>query len=227
MTRRTTARLAGFMFLAYIAIGITGLILFKRATGGAEGAVATLASMAQHAPLVRATVVITLLTFFVATSRWLGARLASAVRAQVAVSLTNGPLSTAEPAASLYNCEWGSHRVLMADRAAVPTSNVSLKDALARLPGPASERSVLLFEHGTLQVKLYAPRGHDPQTPHARDEIYVVAAGRGFFFDGQERRLFEPGTFLFAAAGRPHRFEDFTDDFAVWVFFYGPDGGEA
>ena len=47
-------------------------------------------------------------------------------------------------------------------------------------------------------------------------------AGHGFFFDGQERRLFEPGTFLFAAAGRPHRFEDFTDDFAVWVVFLAP-----
>jgi hypothetical protein len=24
----------------------------------------------------------------------------------------------------------------------------------------------------------------------------------------------------------PHRFEDFTDDFATWVIFYGPEGGE-
>jgi hypothetical protein len=32
---------------------------------------------------------------------------------------------------------------------------------------------------------------------------------------------------LFAAAGVAHRFENFTDDFAVWVFFYGPEGGEA
>jgi hypothetical protein len=31
---------------------------------------------------------------------------------------------------------------------------------------------------------------------------------------------------LFVAAGQTHRFEDFSDDFAVWVFFYGPDGGE-
>jgi hypothetical protein len=31
---------------------------------------------------------------------------------------------------------------------------------------------------------------------------------------------------LFAHAGVVHRFEDFSDDFVVWVFFYGPDGGE-
>ena len=23
-----------------------------------------------------------------------------------------------------------------------------------------------------------------------------------------------------------HRFEEFSDDFLVWVFFYGPEGGE-
>ena len=29
-----------------------------------------------------------------------------------------------------------------------------------------------------------------------------------------------------AAAGEVHRFERFSDDFATWVFFYGPEGGE-
>ena len=28
------------------------------------------------------------------------------------------------------------------------------------------------------------------------------------------------------AAGVEHRFEDFSADFATWVFFYGPEGGE-
>jgi mannose-6-phosphate isomerase-like protein (cupin superfamily) len=54
----------------------------------------------------------------------------------------------------------------------------------------------------------------------------VVARGSGTFFDGEARRPVEPGTFLFAAAGQPHRFEAFSADFAVWVFFYGPAGGE-
>jgi hypothetical protein len=31
---------------------------------------------------------------------------------------------------------------------------------------------------------------------------------------------------VFVAAGQVHRFEDFSSDFAVWVAFYGPDGGE-
>ena len=108
-----------------------------------------------------------------------------------------------------------------------PTAHISLEEALARVPGPSGERSLAVFHHGSLVAKLYAPRGNDPQTPHTRDEVYVVAQGTGVFFDGSVRRAFEPGTFLFAAAGQPHRFEDFTDDFAVWVLFYGPEGGEA
>lgn len=99
-------------------------------------------------------------------------------------------------------------------------------DWLARLPGPDGARSVLAIERGTLTVKLYAPRGLDPQQPHVRDEIYVVVSGRGTFVHGDHRDPFAPGDFLFASAGLPHRFEEFSDDFAVWVIFYGPDGGE-
>ncbi len=107
------------------------------------------------------------------------------------------------------------------------TTHLRPDAGLSRLPGPRGERFVELFKHGTLVVELYAPRGHDPQTPHTRDEIYVVAQGRGTFFDGSSRVSFQPGDLLFVAAGVPHRFEDFSDDLAVWVMFYGPEGGEA
>ena len=103
---------------------------------------------------------------------------------------------------------------------------ISLAQALDRLPDPQGEQSVLLFEHGSLVVELYAPRGSDPQTPHSRDEVYVVAHGSGEFVWGSGRRNFVPNDVLFAAAGVEHRFENFSDDFAVWVFFYGPEGGE-
>jgi mannose-6-phosphate isomerase-like protein (cupin superfamily) len=106
------------------------------------------------------------------------------------------------------------------------TAHLRLGEALARLPSPAGERHVTLFEHGTLEVLLYAPRGSDPQSPHTRDEVYVVAQGSGTYFDGAERRPFVPGDLLFAPAGSAHRFEDFSDDLAVWVMFYGPEGGE-
>jgi hypothetical protein len=31
---------------------------------------------------------------------------------------------------------------------------------------------------------------------------------------------------LFVPAGDEHRFTNFSDDFATWVFLYGPKGGE-
>lgn len=105
-------------------------------------------------------------------------------------------------------------------------AHISISAALERLPEESAERSIALFAHGTLLVKAYAPRGKDPQAPHTRDEIYVVMKGTGVFFDGERRRPFAPGDFLFAPAGTVHRFEDFTPDFATWVMYYGPEGGE-
>ncbi|HVS81742.1 MAG TPA: DUF4386 domain-containing protein [Pyrinomonadaceae bacterium] len=62
MTRKTNARLAGFMFLFYIATGLTNLVLFNQAASG-EGTAAKLASIAQHATTVRLTVLLTLCGF--------------------------------------------------------------------------------------------------------------------------------------------------------------------
>jgi mannose-6-phosphate isomerase-like protein (cupin superfamily) len=93
-------------------------------------------------------------------------------------------------------------------------------------PIPPGRQSSLLMQHGSMQLRFYAPRGPDRQTPHDQDELYVVASGRGTFFVGGQRVPFGPGDVLFAAAKVEHRFEDFSDDFATWVVFYGPAGGE-
>jgi mannose-6-phosphate isomerase-like protein (cupin superfamily) len=98
-------------------------------------------------------------------------------------------------------------------------------------PIPEGARSALLLRHGTMTLRYYAPKGRDPQTPHDQDEIYVVASGRGTFALGRdeaslERRPFGPGDAIFAPAGFVHRFEDFSDDLATWVVFWGRKGGE-
>jgi mannose-6-phosphate isomerase-like protein (cupin superfamily) len=98
---------------------------------------------------------------------------------------------------------------------------VSLADALAKGPPPAGNLAVPVFADGSLEVELYTPRGHDPQKPHDRDEVYFVARGTGVFFDGNAHRAVEPGSFLLVPAGQAHRFETFSSDFAVWVIFYG------
>ena len=97
-------------------------------------------------------------------------------------------------------------------------------DAVSNIKGGLPSAAV--FEHGTLQVKMYRPVGQDAQKPHTRDEIYVVARGSGWFVNGAERHPFQTGDMLFVPAGIEHRFETFTDDFCTWVMFYGPEGGE-
>ena len=84
----------------------------------------------------------------------------------------------------------------------------------------------IVLTHGTARIGVYAPRGGDPQSPHDQDEVYIVARGSGVFLNGVERREFGPGDMLFVPAGVTHRFETFTDDLAVWVVFYGAEGGE-
>jgi mannose-6-phosphate isomerase-like protein (cupin superfamily) len=104
---------------------------------------------------------------------------------------------------------------------------VTVAEAMERLPGPGGVRFAKVLEHGTLEVEIYAPRGSDPQTPHTRDEVYVVVQGTGEFVNGPARQPFGPGDVLFVPAGVEHRFERFTEDLVVWVIFYGPEGGEA
>lgn len=79
MTHTTWARLAGVMFLLYIAVGVTQMTVFGGITAG-EGAAAKLANMAQHATDVRINVVLGLLTCFVALT--LGVALYAITREQ-------------------------------------------------------------------------------------------------------------------------------------------------
>lgn len=63
MTRPTNARLAGFTFLFYIAIGIAGAVLFNLATNG-DTTAARISSIGAHLPLMRLSIVCTLFTLF-------------------------------------------------------------------------------------------------------------------------------------------------------------------
>jgi mannose-6-phosphate isomerase-like protein (cupin superfamily) len=73
---------------------------------------------------------------------------------------------------------------------------------------------------------MYQPAGTDLQKPHDRDEVYLIARGKAVLVTGTDRFEVQVGSFIFVAAWQPHRFEDFSSDFASWVFFYGPVGGE-
>lgn len=103
--------------------------------------------------------------------------------------------------------------------------HTTIQQAIAQLQQGSSPFTVLM-RNGTMSVEYYAPEKVDLQTPHKQDELYVIAGGSGIFFRDGERVSISKGDMLFVPAGMEHRFEDFTDDFATWVIFYGPDGGE-
>ncbi len=107
-----------------------------------------------------------------------------------------------------------------------PEWHISLDDARGKLPAGDQLPFALVLRHGSMLTGLYAPRGTDSQEPHGQDELYIVATGRGTFVRDGEPVGFTAGDILFVPAGMDHRFVDFTDDLAVWVVFYGPQGGE-
>lgn len=71
-------------------------------------------------------------------------------------------------------------------------------------------------------VLLYAPRDPDRQTPHAQDELYVVAAGHGTLWVAGEPLVLQTGDTALVPAHAEHRFADVTPDFVVWAVFFGP-----
>lgn len=107
----------------------------------------------------------------------------------------------------------------------ISTSRMTVPAAKLKLQSKETP-FVKLFEHGSLEVEYYKPSKVDLQKPHSRDEVYVVASGSGQFINGERQHPFETGEVLFVPAGVEHRFIDFSEDFATWVFFYGPEGGE-
>ncbi len=101
----------------------------------------------------------------------------------------------------------------------------SLQQALERL-AQSDQPFVEMMKHGSMSVELYVPQKVDLQNPHQQDELYVVISGEGTFINGDTSTPFQAGDVLFVPAGVVHRFENFSDDFKVWVIFYGIQGGE-
>jgi mannose-6-phosphate isomerase-like protein (cupin superfamily) len=108
----------------------------------------------------------------------------------------------------------------------------SIAQALARLPAartatyPQGAPFVQVMAGGTMSVEVFAPRGEDVQKPHTQDELYFVHSGAGQLVINGQRFEAKTGDAFFVAAGVQHRFENVSDDFATWVVFYGPQGGE-
>ena len=105
------------------------------------------------------------------------------------------------------------------------SNKISLSEATDKLKN-APDEFILLFQHGTLELELYRPNLIDRQTPHQRDEVYVIASGEAVFELENEITSVKTGDFLFVPAYATHKFVEFSEDFSTWVLFYGPAGGE-
>ena len=103
---------------------------------------------------------------------------------------------------------------------------IHLTEAQAEIPGPYGEHATTVLERGTVDVALSMPNLPVQQTPHARDEIYIIIRGRAIAMHDGKRETCAAGDLVFIASGIEHQFEDTSEDFAVWRIFYGPDGGE-
>lgn len=104
-------------------------------------------------------------------------------------------------------------------------SRIALQAALERLAREPGRDYLVLSERGGVEVGIYRPVDEDSQSPHARDELYVIISGHGNFMLGPERLPFEPGDVFFVPAGEPHHFEEFSAGFVTWVIFFGGESG--
>ena len=108
-------------------------------------------------------------------------------------------------------------------RSSIQTQVIALLEALSQVPDPQSRRFAEILRQGNLSVERFSPYEAEPLRPHTRDVAYMIVQGTGGFVCGEKRNRFETGDFLFAPAGVYHRFEQISEDVAIWMISYGAD----
>jgi mannose-6-phosphate isomerase-like protein (cupin superfamily) len=102
----------------------------------------------------------------------------------------------------------------------------TFEEFLGKLPLPADEKwkegvwFANAFTKGDFELEFFAPRGKDYQTPHDKDEFYIVARGTADLLIENERFSCAAGDALFVPAQTAHHFENMSDDFATWAIFF-------
>lgn len=102
----------------------------------------------------------------------------------------------------------------------------SPEELLSKLPLPKNEKwkdgvwFSNVFSKGNFELEFFAPRGKDYQTPHEKDEFYIIVNGSADLIKDSEVVNCQIGDAVFVAAGENHHFENISDDFATWVIFF-------
>jgi mannose-6-phosphate isomerase-like protein (cupin superfamily) len=103
---------------------------------------------------------------------------------------------------------------------------ISPDELLAKLPLPADEKwkdgmpFLPAFIKSGFVLEFFAPRGTDYQTPHDKDEFYIIVSGTADLIKETETVNCKPGDAIFVATGEKHHFENISADFATWVIFF-------
>jgi len=100
-----------------------------------------------------------------------------------------------------------------------------LTDALLTVPSHGN-LAAEIARNGSMELEFYQSEVADSQQPHTRDELYIIARGEWVLTVQETDYRFAVGDVLFVPAHAEHRFTSFTSNFATWVVFYGPEGGE-
>lgn len=109
-----------------------------------------------------------------------------------------------------------------------PVLTSHVRDLADKFPAPFPG-AIVGLHHGTLTAELWKAVGYEEMFwhDHPQDEIYVVISGNATFVNERgEIPNCHAGDIVFCPAGLKHTFRNFTDDFVVWIFVYGPRGGE-
>ena len=100
------------------------------------------------------------------------------------------------------------------------------EEFLAKLPKPANEKwkdgvwFTEVFAKGTFELEFFAPRRIDYQTPHDKDEFYIIVSGTANLFIEGKKFPCKIGDALFVPSKIEHHFENISEDFATWVIFF-------
>jgi mannose-6-phosphate isomerase-like protein (cupin superfamily) len=102
----------------------------------------------------------------------------------------------------------------------------TIEEMFEKLPLPADEKwkegvwDIEPFEKNGVKLVFFAPKNKDYQTFHEADEFYFIVRGQCEIVIGDERFSCAAGDVFFVPAKIPHRFENFTEDFATWAVFF-------
>ncbi len=120
----------------------------------------------------------------------------------------------------IKHLEYHLNQILSSDTKKKTTYHIPLKQAIKKLKTTNSEFAKVM-EFADLEIEYYQPNKIDKQQPHTRDEVYIIAQGKGEFIRKNKKYKIKTHDVLFVKAHEEHRFINFSDDFATWVIFYG------